>query len=43
MHIDTQAQSCLNKICFQRLISPDFAQKLTLKSRIISWVKGGAK
>ncbi|EOW4376458.1 hypothetical protein ABF359_01660 [Acinetobacter baumannii] len=43
MNNNIQAATCLNQICFQRLISSDFAQKLTLKSRIIRWVKGGAK
>ncbi|HFF4507721.1 TPA: hypothetical protein ACGDUJ_002693 [Acinetobacter baumannii] len=43
MHIDTQSQSCLNKICYQRLTSPDFAQKTSFKSRLILWMKGGAK
>ncbi|MDV7447597.1 hypothetical protein [Acinetobacter baumannii] len=43
MNNNTQAETCLNEICFPRLISPDFVQKLTLKSRILRWVKGGAK
>ncbi|MGQ9372735.1 hypothetical protein ACUM6W_02625 [Acinetobacter tandoii] len=43
MKNNTQAPVCLNEICFQRLTSPDFAQKLSLKVRIIRWVKGGAK
>ncbi|MFW2079668.1 hypothetical protein ACNPQK_01610 [Acinetobacter guillouiae] len=43
MNITTQVECCLEQICFQRLASPDFAQKLNLKSRIIRWMKGGAK
>lgn len=43
MQINTQAQTRLDKICLQRLISSDFAQKKSFKSRIIHWVKGGAK
>ena len=39
----TQAQICLNEICFKRLTSSDFAQKQSIKARIIRWVKGGAK
>lgn len=38
-----QAATRHNLICLQRLTSLDFAQKLTLKSRIICWMKGGAK
>ncbi|MDC5201475.1 hypothetical protein ACT4VJ_06400 [Acinetobacter baumannii] len=33
----------LDHVCFRRLNSLDFAQKLTLKTRIIHWTKGGAK
>ncbi len=43
MHIDTQTQSRLNEICYQRLTAPDFAQKQSFKIRLINWVKGGAK
>ena len=43
MNKKTKAQLCLDKICYQRLTSPDFAQKLSFKTRIIHWVKGGAK
>jgi len=43
MNNTIQAQTCLDQICFKRLTSPDFAQKLSFKSRIIHWVKGGAK
>jgi hypothetical protein len=43
MNKTIQAQIRLDEICYQRLTSPDFAQKLSLKVRIIRWVKGGAK
>ncbi|MFW2077482.1 hypothetical protein ACG94X_07095 [Acinetobacter sp. ULE_I010] len=43
MNKSIQAQFCLDTLCFQRLTSPDFAQKPNLKSRIIRWMKGGAK
>ncbi|WP_270957823.1 hypothetical protein [Acinetobacter bereziniae] len=43
MHINAQAQSRLNEICYQRLTSPYFAQKQSFKKRLIHWVKGGAK
>ncbi|WP_272482697.1 hypothetical protein [Acinetobacter tandoii] len=43
MNKTIQAQTRLDQICFQRLTSPDFAQKLSFKSRIIHWMKGGAK
>ncbi|MFX9342742.1 hypothetical protein ABTO59_12495 [Acinetobacter baumannii] len=43
MNNNTQAATCLNQICLQCLISSDFAQELTLKTRIIRWMKGGAK
>ncbi|MDH0657801.1 hypothetical protein N5D11_17140 [Acinetobacter johnsonii] len=39
----TQAPVCLNEICFQRLTSSDFAQKQSIKIRLIRWMKGGAK
>ncbi|MHA3078813.1 hypothetical protein [Acinetobacter sp. ANC 5502] len=42
MHIDTQAQTRLDKICLQCLTSSDFAQKPSFKTRLIRWVKGGA-
>lgn len=40
-----QALTRLDKICLQRLTSLDldFAQKTSFKSRIILWMKGGAK
>ncbi len=38
-----QAPTCLDIICLQRLTSLDFAQKINFKSRIIRWMKGGAK
>ncbi|WP_373351038.1 hypothetical protein [Acinetobacter bereziniae] len=37
------AQNSLDEICYQRLTSPDFAQKQSFKKRLIHWVKGGAK
>lgn len=43
MRYNFQAQTRLDKICIKRLTSPDFAKKLSFKSRIIHWVKGGAK
>ncbi len=43
MNKTIQAQSCLNQLCYQRLTSPDFAQKLSFKTRLIRWMKGGAK
>lgn len=43
MNKTIQVQTRLDQICFQRLISPDFAQKPSFKSRLIRWVKGGAK
>lgn len=43
MKNNIHAQTCLDVLCFQRLNSPDFAQKKNLKSRIIRWMKGGAK
>lgn len=43
MQIDTQAQTRLDIICLQRLTSADFAQKLSFKTRLIRWMKGGAK
>lgn len=43
MNKTIQAESCLNELCYQRLISPDFAQKLSFKTRLIRWMKGGAK
>lgn len=38
-----QAPTRLDIICLQRLTSLDFAQKISFKSRIILWMKGGAK
>ncbi|GEM_PF-5436356 len=38
-----QVPTRLDIICIQRLASSDFAQKTSFKSRIIRWVKGGAK
>ncbi|SSP36681.1 Uncharacterised protein [Acinetobacter baumannii] len=38
-----QTLTRLDKICLQRLTSLDFAQKTSFKSRIILWMKGGAK
>lgn len=43
MQTNTKIQARLDIICLQRLISSDFAQKPNLKSRIIRWMKGGAK
>lgn len=43
MNKTIQAESCLNELCYQRLTSPDFAQKLSFKIRLIRWMKGGAK
>ncbi|WP_289845178.1 hypothetical protein [Acinetobacter soli] len=43
MKNETKALLCLNEICYQRLSSPDFAQKLSFKIRLIRWMKGGAK
>lgn len=43
MQIDTQAQTRLYIICLQRLTSTDFAQKQSIKIRLIRWMKGGAK
>ncbi|MEN8549672.1 hypothetical protein ABFW07_10725 [Acinetobacter soli] len=43
MNKKTKAQLCLDEICYQRLTTPDFAQKLSFKTRLIRWMKGGAK
>ncbi len=43
MNKKTKALLCLDEICYQRLTSPDFAQKQRFKIRLIHWVKGGAK
>lgn len=43
MNKTIQTQTRLDQICFQRLISPDFAQKQSIKIRLIRWMKGGAK
>lgn len=36
-------QTRLDIVCYQRIQSTDFAQKPNFKSRIIRWMKGGAK
>lgn len=43
MRNNFQAQNRLDKICINRITSSDFAQKQSLKIRLIRWVKGGAK
>ncbi|WP_265937185.1 hypothetical protein [Acinetobacter sp. ANC 4910] len=37
------AQNRLDKICYQRIQSPDFAQKPTLLQKIFTTIKGAAK
>ena len=37
-----QAQTRLDQICYQRILSPDFAQKTTFIQRVVRLVSGGA-
>ena len=43
MQTNTKKQARLDIICLQRLISSDFAKNPNFKSRLIRWMKGGAK
>ncbi len=42
MTTSTQAQTRLDQICYQRILSPDFAIKPSLIQRIKRLVSGGA-
>ena len=37
-----QAQTRLDQICYQRILSPDFAQRPTFIQRVVRLVSGGA-
>ena len=43
MNKTIQVQLRLDSLCLKRLTSSDFAQKQNFKTRIIRWMKGGAK
>ena len=43
MNKTIQVQLRLESLCLKRLTSSDFAQKQSIKIRLIRWMKGGAK